>query len=526
MTPDQNHYEVLGVSDDASQSEIEKAFYQKVREHPPEQDQEGHERIREAYDVLSNPVSRREYDNLAAHGEKIEQLKDEAERILNQENPGFEKAIKNLKKAVVLGPEIGLLRNHLGQAYLQNGNPGDALDQFDKAVELDEKNTAYRLNRGHALESLDRLGEAEKAFRGVWEEDEGDYAAARALARVLFHQEKAEEAHEVLDTAIWADDKLDFEDFFCYYDKLRLYVAQGETEILKDELETVKDLPETEDDRKYAAFMLAQTGQMLVEANVYRLAQEFVDAAVELDPENPRLQAAQEFVRENAQIEQSFEEIAESSSIHDFVKHVVAVFYQRYLGVIDEEEFKERTEEIDVGLQNVMGVDPDNTEIKESVRHIRDQYPQVFQLNESAFEAILSIPSATRRVDDCPHCGDPIQFEKGTSGRGTCSGCSGTVKISGGTVKDPTRTSRKSTSRTSSTKSSRSTSTSGRSSSRSKDKSSGTSESSTQESGKSSDSNFFDYAFWGAVVLGFIIPPHVWGFFVLIAGVFIYAVKD
>ncbi|MFB6230483.1 MAG: CFI-box-CTERM domain-containing protein [Salinibacter sp.] len=437
MTPDQNHYEVLGVSEDASESEIEKAFYQKVREHPPEQDQEGHERIREAYDVLSNPVSRREYDNLAAHGEKIEQLKGEAERILNRENPDFDKAIKTLKQAVVLGSEIGLLRNRLGQAYLQNGNPEDALQQFDKAVELDETNTAYRLNRGHALQRMERLGEAERAFRGVWEEDQGDYAAARALAGVLFSQEKAEEAHEVLDTAIWADDKLDFEDFFCYYDKLQLYVAQGKTEVLTDELETVKGLPETEDERKYAAFMLAQTGQRLVEVNAYWLAQEFVDVAVELDPENPRLQAAQDFVRENAQIEQSFEEIAESSSIHDFVKHVVAVFYQQYLGVVDEQEAEEQIEEINAGLPNVMGVDPDNTEIKESVRHIRDQYPEVFQLNENAFEVILSMPDATDRVDDCPHCGEPVRFGKNQTGKGQCRNCFNEIQISGKSIEKP-----------------------------------------------------------------------------------------
>lgn len=437
MTPDQNHYEVLGVSEDASESEIENAFYRKVREHPPEQDQEGHERIREAYEVLSNPVSRREYDNMAAHGEEIEQLKDEAEQILNQENPDIGKAIKNLKKAVVLGPEIGLLRNHLGQAYLQNGNPEDALQQFEKAIELDETNAGYRLSRGHALERLDRLGEAERAVRSVWEEDEGDYAAARALAGVLFNQDKAEEAHEVLDTAIWADDKLDFEDFFCYYDKLQLYVAQGKTEILEDELETVKDLPETEEDRKYAAFMLSQTGQTLMEAHVYRLAEEFVDAAVELDPGNPRLQAAQDFVQENAQIEQSFEEIAESSSVHEFVKHIVAVFYQRYLGVIDEQEFQERTDEIDDGLRNVMGVDPENTRIKESVRRIRDNYPEVFQLYEYGLEAILSMPEATERVDDCPHCGEPIRFEKGEIGTGACANCNSSIEISGSEIEIP-----------------------------------------------------------------------------------------
>lgn len=434
MTPDQNHYEVLGVSEDASESEIEKAFYQKVREHPPEQDQEGHERIREAYDVLSNPVSRREYDNLAAHGEKIEQLKDESERILNQENPDFGKAIKTLKQAVVLGPEIGLLRNYLGQAYLQNGSPEDALQQFDEAVELDKTNTAYRLNRGYALERMDRLGEAERAFRSVWEEDEGDYAAARALAGVLFHQEKAEEAHEVLDRAIWADDRLDFEDFFCYYDKLQLYVAQGKTEILEDELETVKGLPETEDDRKYAAFMLARTGEMLIDLKAFKLAREFVEVAVELDSKNPQLQATQELVERAASIEESVQEVADSSSIHDFVKDMVVMFYQQYAGIVDDEEAERQMEGIFETLQNIVQIDPHNEEVKKSVKKIKNEYPKVFRLNTDIFEQILSFPEAPLRVDDCPHCGDPVRFGKHQSGSGQCGNCHEQINISGDTI--------------------------------------------------------------------------------------------
>jgi len=524
----QTHYEVLGVSQDASQEEIDHAFYKdKVKEHPPEQDEEGHKRIREAYDVLSNPDARAEYDALLRSGGEIEELREEAERLLNQEDGDVGTAIKKLKKAVVLSPEIGVLRSKLGNAYLQNGQPREALEQFNEAIDLDQETApSHRLNRGHALRELDRHREAERAYRDVWEKDKGFYAAARGLASCLFEQDRVEEAHDVLDKAIWADDKLDFEDFFCYYDKLQLYVTEGETEVLEDELETVKDLPETDDDRKYAAFMLAQTGQMLADGNVYGLAQKFVDTAVELDPNNPQLLVVQEFVQENARIEESFEEIANSPSIHDFVKHMVGTFYQAYLGVIDEQDFQNQIDEINAGLGNVMRVDPDNTEIKESVRHIREQYPEVFQLNEGAFEAVLSMSDASLKVDDCPHCGDHIQFEKGTSGRGTCSGCSGPVKISGGTVKDPSTTTRTSTSRTRRTKTSGSTSASNSSSSRSKDRSSSGGEPSTQKSQESSDTELFDYIFWGAVILGFIIPPHVWGFFILLIGVFIYSVKD
>jgi tetratricopeptide (TPR) repeat protein len=519
VTFDQDHYQVLGVSEDASEAEIEKAFYQKVREHPPEQDEEGHKRIREAYDVLINQDSRDEYDALRRSGGQINQLREEAERLLNQENPDFDAAIKKLKKAVVLGGEIGLLRNQLGSTYLQSGRPADALEQFNKAIELDQETSEnYVLNRGHALRELGRPDEAERAFRSVWEGNEGDYAAARALAGVLINQEEFDEAHEVLDTAIWADDKLDFEDFFCYHDKLQLYVLEGETEVLAEELETVKDLPETKDDETFAAYMLASTAQDLGEIHAYSLARDFIAAAIELDPDNPRLRELQEFIQENADLQESVKEINESEEIHEVVKHSVSSCYQIYLSLFEKKEAKNKLDEIYELLENALTVDPHNKEIKESAKTIKEEYPEVYGLNDDVFESILSAPVAAFRIDDCPHCGDPVQFEKGSSGRGTCSGCSGDIRISGTEVRPVSTTTQTSTGRSggATVGSQGSTKNTTEKSSRS-----GESEKSLEED--SSGGVFSSKLFWFAVVVGFIIPPHIGGLAILIGVPILYS---
>lgn len=514
MTTDQNHYEVLGVSEDASEAEIESAFYRKVKEHPPEQDEEGHQRVREAYDVLSNPDSRDEYDALLRSGGEIEELREDAERLLNREDPDLDTAIKKLKKAVVLGPEIGVLRSKLGNAYLQNGQPRKALDQFDEAIDLDQETApSHRLNRGHALRELDRHREAERAYRDVWEEDKGFYAAARGLASCLFQLDRVEEAHDVLDKAIWADDQLDFEDFFCYYDKLQLYVAEGEVDVLREELETVKGLPKTESDRKFAAYMISQTGQMLAEGKVYSLAKDFMDAAVELDSENPELRIAREFVQQNAQIEEEVEKLVEDSSIHDFVKHAATVFFQHHIGIFDERETQEQFDELNTGIQNIMQVDPDNTEIKKSIRRIRSKYPRVYDLNSDGFDAILGMPEATARVDDCPHCGEPIQYEKGTTAVGQCSGCSNDILVS---ESDGV------------TKISSSSTSTERGFSNTPKRGSKSYPDSTKRSSTSESNNGFKMGgwFWAAVIGGFLVPPHFWGIIILVIGVIAKLVQD
>lgn len=53
-----NPYEVLGIEQTASEKEIKKAYFAKVREHPPERDAQQFKRIRAAYDMIRTPEAR------------------------------------------------------------------------------------------------------------------------------------------------------------------------------------------------------------------------------------------------------------------------------------------------------------------------------------------------------------------------------------------------------------------------------------------------------------------------------------
>lgn len=60
-----DHYETLGISRDASEQEIKKAFRKLASKHHPDKggDQEQFKRIQGAYEVLSDPDKRAQYDN-------------------------------------------------------------------------------------------------------------------------------------------------------------------------------------------------------------------------------------------------------------------------------------------------------------------------------------------------------------------------------------------------------------------------------------------------------------------------------
>ena len=69
MTPTSvDLYERLGVGGIATASEIKAAFFSGVRKYPPEKDPHNYKLIREAYDTLTNEISRAEYDSKKEFG--------------------------------------------------------------------------------------------------------------------------------------------------------------------------------------------------------------------------------------------------------------------------------------------------------------------------------------------------------------------------------------------------------------------------------------------------------------------------
>jgi hypothetical protein len=110
---------------------------------------------------------------------------------------------------------------------------------------------------------------------------------------------------------------------------------------------------------------------------------------------------------------------------------MVAIYYDQFAGAMSERQAEEANENIVRGLDNLMQADPDHTEIKRSLRHIRSRHPKAFDLNPEFFEAILDVPAADLFVDDCPHCSEPVMAEKRYSGEMVCPECNRSVYSDG-----------------------------------------------------------------------------------------------
>lgn len=426
-----DHYEVLGLARDASERDVKQAFYRLLRENPPEQKPKEYQRLREAYDVLSDAVARKEYDSMSAFGEEIEALKAEAERILHADEPDHRRAEHLLKKAIVLGPEIGILRSLLGRCYLETEQPGPALRQFERATRINPGNPSYLLDKGHALRDLKRHAEAEAVYRQVWAMDEEDYEAPRALAQLLFERGRRQEAHRVLDRAIEADGQVDFQDFFCLYDKVHFHLFAGEHDALRSQLDVVVRVAKAPADRRFAAFMLARSAASLFDAKAFELANDFVTAAKSLDAESEFVRDLAAVSGEAATLSEGLHAVMEDERYHPLARDLVRLQVGSHLGYIEEGVARAQFAEIAGILGDVMDVDPDAREVKRSLRLLQRERPEVFRVGSDLFGMALGYPTATRFRKPCPHCGEKVTAEKGDYGTGMCPHCRGVLVLLG-----------------------------------------------------------------------------------------------
>src|SRR5262245_38177989 len=157
-----DHYETLGVAPSATDREIKKAYFALVRQFPPETHAEDFRRIREAYEALSNPEARQEYDRARAAGGEVEPYSEHGPELgaqlraaasaMNADRP--KEAIPILESALTLYPDVNVARDLLGLALMMSGDMRRASQQFEELTRREPGNPVFHVRLGHAYRDL------------------------------------------------------------------------------------------------------------------------------------------------------------------------------------------------------------------------------------------------------------------------------------------------------------------------------------------------------------------------------------
>lgn len=189
-----SHYDVLGVAPDSPASVIQNAFFGLAKKwHPDRLRPELAElkehvtrlfsRITEASQVLSDPGSRRTYDQTLVTGDSLEDA-EQVQRVLRA-TTAFQKAEVLLKRGnLALAEQEARIafENDASQAdhvalhvWIQAQKPGAELSalalQLEKAARSEPNNVRVRWYRGQLLKRMGRDREAVQDFRFIIERD-------------------------------------------------------------------------------------------------------------------------------------------------------------------------------------------------------------------------------------------------------------------------------------------------------------------------------------------------------------------
>ena len=174
-----NHYEILGLESNADARQIKRAYFDLVREFPPERFPEKFKEIRAAYDALSDEGNRARYDEAAALPKDVAFLVSEAHKAKQQgrleQVPGIYKIILDSH------PELTAIRAEYAMSLEQVGKTGKATDEWEALCKQAPGNAVYLASLAYCYEMRGWRKRAIGAYIRVLEIDCGDIESWSSL---------------------------------------------------------------------------------------------------------------------------------------------------------------------------------------------------------------------------------------------------------------------------------------------------------------------------------------------------------
>ncbi|OLP19994.1 hypothetical protein BST81_02665 [Leptolyngbya sp. 'hensonii'] len=396
-------YHTLDISPQAAPDEIKKAYYRLVRKYSPEKEPERFKQIREAYETLSDPKAKQNYDDLQQHGEEIDQFLRQAEDHIQQSE--WEKAIRLLKRVLVLLPGSEAARNRLGICYIHSQQWEQAIKVYEALTRHSPEVPLYWFNFGAiydrwALSLKDKDEQNERPH--LYQQARDYYQKAIALetfnaepylaiAETYLDQSQYSESITWAERAMEADGQIDYSDFEALIFICKVYLYSNELKGIETIARRIQSLlPDSEDARKYAANRFAALGYDLAKAGLnnasvplLQAAMSFIESARRFDPNDQGIQKLHWNVAEIIRGFKQYEVLKEDTQIVHSLKRLSALCMMATLGYAEATEVDKLYGDIFVEMRYFP-----EAAILSSVRRIRSQYPAIYRLNKTLFDEI------------------------------------------------------------------------------------------------------------------------------------------
>ncbi|WP_461207745.1 DnaJ domain-containing protein [Clostridium sp. DL1XJH146] len=392
-----NYYELLGVEQNATKSEIKKGYFKMVRKFPPDRYEKEFMEIREAYETLSNEKTKEEYDALLSIP-GIAKIKFERAKELIMANYTKD-AIKMLEEIEKGYPQILLPRLLLGKAYLLNGNSGKAVKLYENLVEEQPENASFRGHLASAYLYRQFNRKAIATFKKAIEIDEDNISLWIGLTDAYMVVDEPNNADKIFKKALKIGKQKGWDLSIIYYRLIMKEVTLENYNKVEEYLNKLVQLIRDNDESDInIPWKLAELGREALHLGNSGIAQSIIDKACMLLPEDENLKALKLDIEVfNNNYADMIYELAEDYRIPEEVEAIV-VLKVLPKDVTDSMEDKEAIE-----ISNKMGICMNIGKMKIGIRILKKDYPELYKVEKEFFQRVTNknkIEKLTEEIND------------------------------------------------------------------------------------------------------------------------------
>ena len=386
-----DYYKTLGLTKEAGQSDIKKAYFTMVRKFPPDRYPDEFMKIREAYEVLSDEVTRRQYDSVDTMPEIVKTYFNAGKEAL--ESRDYTRAIKLLERVTKVYPDFSVVNSLLGDAYSANGNSGKAIQIFEELVSKELKNAGFAGKLAEAYKNRGWHKKAINKYEIALKLDEDNISLWLGLIDCYLKDMDFSKAKATVFEALEVSKKKGWDNLELYYHIIQIDIFSGNISQLKEHIGEMKEKSSENDmERSNVAWFLASLSSKLQLFGMTEQAAITINTAYELMPEDKEIKSIKEKINKESKVIDSLNRLQQDNSIDEIFGDLFDSEIHKcdQKGCVDCE-----LRQFDVEMGIIIRIN----ELRKDIHKIRSGYPELYNLKADFFGSILDTKKERRLIE-------------------------------------------------------------------------------------------------------------------------------
>ncbi|OGO77586.1 MAG: hypothetical protein A2Y23_11525 [Clostridiales bacterium GWB2_37_7] len=376
------YYKILDIQKEAKKDDIKKAYFKLVRKYPPDRYPDEFMNIREAYEILIDENTRKQFDVIDAMPVEARLYFNEGRRQL--EAGDAQRAIKLLEKVSKTYSDFSVINILLGDAYMANENSGKAIQIFEELAADEPNNAGFVGKLAHAYLMRGWHKKAAERYEQALLLDEDNISLWLGHIECYLSANQITKAKEIALQGIEVSTRNGWDNIELYYHIIRADIESHDLDGMSKHLEEMKDIANRDEDEKgNVAWFLANLSKQLQFYNLIEESAAAINTAFKLLPDDVEIKKIKAEIDKDSIIILQMHQLEEEKAIDDLFKAMLE-FEMHKCGRKNclDCEFEQFRFEMDT-VCNI------NSHRKD-IQNLKNKYPELYNMKKDFFDSVLN----------------------------------------------------------------------------------------------------------------------------------------